>query len=666
METAASVQSAQADSPKHDDASEKALIKKWHERVTKAKAHWKDDFERMRSNMKFAAGLQWNEQAEIDTDQYVANITLKAVNQKVSSLYARNPKAVYQRRKRMDYSLWDGKLETLQQMFMRVQANPMDMEAISVLLDHEQGKTWQELVDKIGQTMETTYEWQIDQQSPSFKEQMKQLVRRVVITGVGYVRLSFARSYEQGLSSTETDSTVADRAKRAKHILERLEKGEIQESSPEMETFRQLASSIGSSIDDGDTGNVNERLVFDFPLSTSIIPDTNVRNLKDFVGARWIAQEFILPIQEVKEFFEVTDLKDYKQYNDSGALREGGESASDSRGCVWCIYDRATKTQFYLLDGYDQYLSPPESVKPNVSAFFPIFALTFNDIETEPNRKIPVYPPSDVQLMKSAQKEWNRSREALRAHRRYAGPKHMTRKGWLSTNDKAKLENPTTGAVIELEGAAPDSDINKLLAPFAHAPIDPAVYNTGPQAEDIMYTLGAQESNLGPVSKGTATGATIAEQSRMTITSSNVDDLDDLLSKLARAGGETMLREMSPETIQRIAGRGAAWPDPHQREDFVNEIYMEIQAASSGRPNKALEIANFERLGPLLLQAGANPQFIVRESIKRLDDRIDPEDAFPLIPPMAGNTLPKPAGGEPQAGQPQNGGRPTMPMPNGN
>ena len=81
------------------------------------------------------------------------------------------------------------------------------------------------------------------------------------------------------------------------------------------------------------------------------------------------------------------------------------------------------------------------------------------------------------------------------------------------------------------------------------------------------------------------------------------------------------------------------------RADFVNELELETVAASSGRPNKAVEIANWQQLAPLIIQAAqamaANPALgktmmaVVRESVERLDDRLEPEDFYPTPGPVA-------------------------------
>jgi hypothetical protein len=109
--------------------------------------------------------------------------------------------------------------------------------------------------------------------------------------------------------------------------------------------------------------------------------------------------------------------------------------------------------------------------------------------------------------------------------------------------------------------------------------------------------------------------------------------LNDLLSALAKAGGEIILREMGEDTVKKIAGPGAVWVGVDQAR-AIDSIYIDIVANSNGRPNKALDTANFQLIAPTLMAAGANPQFIVREAIKRLDDQMEPDEAFPLMAPQ--------------------------------
>ena len=638
-----------------DDEAEEKNVKRWSNRIRDAKKRADVHFQRMRKNMEFVFGIQRVGQQSLDEDEYVVNLTNKAVNLKVSTLYAHDPKAIYRRRKRLEYAVWDEKMESLGAAVQRATATelhglPPDGESNAIVADYEQGKQLKEMIDRVGKTLEIIYQYNIDSQEPDFKMQMKQLVRRVVICGAGFVGLAYERTYETTLDSTTAHSSVIDRVRRMQALADKFDSGDKDKTSADAEQLRMLASSVvGSAQKPGaDKEGMVERLVFDFIPATSLIVDPACRCLKGFVGAHWITQEMILPVDYVNAFFELngeteisTSSSGAKSYSASGEetnIETGkDEGEHKKRVALWHVFDLDTKSQFWLVDGHKRYVQKPDAVEPQVRGFFPVAALTFNDCEVVEGTKASVYPPSDVDLMKHAQKEWNRTREGLREHRKAKAPKWLTPKGVLTEDDLTKIQTGEPCEVIQMESITKADDILKILIPFPHEPIDPAAYDTKPLADDMMFAVGTQEANLGPAKPNvTATVGSIAEHSRMSLSASNVDDLDDFLSSLARMGGEMILREMSIQTAKEVAGNGAVLPQTDEsRRYFLNSIFLEIVAASSGRPNKAMELQNAQTLGPLLMQAGANPMFLVRELIKRLDDRLDPEEAFPLVPQSA-------------------------------
>jgi hypothetical protein len=192
-----------------------------------------------------------------------------------------------------------------------------------------------------------------------------------------------------------------------------------------------------------------------------------------------------------------------------------------------------------------------------------------------------------------------------------------------------KLTNREANAVIEFNALQPQQDVKQLLQPYAGPGIDPNLYEVNPVYEDILRTTGIQEANLGGTSNTTATQAQIAEGSRMTSMGSNIDDLNDLLTQLARNGGQILMREMSQDRVKKIVGQGAVWPAEPVAQDIANEILLEIEAGSMGRPNQAQEIANAQRLMPLLIQLpGIDPEFLAKDTLRRLDDRLDLTEAF--------------------------------------
>src|SRR5213078_206511 len=164
-----------------------------------------------------------------------------------------------------------------------------------------------------------------------------------------------------------------------------------------------------------------ERLVFDFPPSTSVIVDPRCRAVRGFIGAQWVAQEYFKPVSDINEFFELkispTDT-DIVKYSPSGEQSMLEVNQEDPLVHLYEVFDHRTKSTFFLVEGYKDYVQKPQPVYPETTSFWPLFALTFNDIETEPGARSTIFPPSDVQLVKAAQKEWNRSRNSLRSHRR--------------------------------------------------------------------------------------------------------------------------------------------------------------------------------------------------------------------------------------------------------
>ncbi len=650
------------------DTATQSEIKLWLGRIKRAKQKFDPDFKRMRRNMEFATGLQWQSQVEMDDERYTNNSVLGMVNQKVATLYAKNPTVEAKKRMRLEFQLWDGKMESLtdamqqgQQVVMSGGELPPELGAL--FADYQTGKAKEKLLERVCETLKLNITYQMDSQRPEFKEQVKQAVRRVITCGVAYARPIFIREGERVQpNSTDSGSTVTDRLVRLKGIVTRLEEGKIDETNSELATLRSLALSLGASSQDYEPTRLDERVEFDFPPSTSIIPDSNCRTLKEWVSARWIAQEYNLPVDDVNAIFG-TDIQTgsgpgaASEFKEPQDLTKGAADYGDKQSdpyqkqlvSLYEVFDYHTKTRRFVCDGCDQYILEPEPVLP-VSGFWHHFALTFNDVEVEQGQKGSIYPPSDVQLLKSPQKAWNRTREALRDQRNANAPKYLVRKGLLTEADKNNLRNALPNSVIELEGIPPEMEPAKAVQVMQVAAIDPAVYDTRPLSEDMMRSAGMQDANVGPAQPNvTATVGTIAEQSRLTVSASNIDDLDGWLSRFLHCAGEFVLREMSEEVVKRAVGPGAVWPTV-TREDYLNEVYLTIKAASSGRPNKAISIANFQQMAPILLQAGANPIAVIEEGIKRLDDDLDVTKFFPIgIPAGLGGSAGQPSG--PQSAQ---------------
>lgn len=599
-------------------ASRKALVSEWQDKVLKAKAHWEDAHKRMKEDMNFFMGEQW---PHGNGDKYVANLVQRHVQQRVAALYAKNPKAVAKRRETLDFTLWDetpGSLEMAKVVSEQSinQTGQPDPRSAALLQDVMQGFERRKNIDKIAKTLEIVFHHTVEEQN--FKTQMKQAVRRVCVTGVGFLKLGFQRTMGRRPEDAEKITDVTEQIRMLRRLISDKQADKFDEQSARMEQLRLMLEEMMRKPD----SIVDEGLVFDFPQSQTIILDPRCRQLKGFVGADWIAQEFVLTVDEVKDIYGV-DLG--KSYVPQSVVRDGkAEKSSEPMARIWEIYCKRDGMKYVVADGYSDFLVAPACPEIKLKRFWPFFVLTFNEVENENE----IYPSSDVRLLTPVQREYNLARQRLREHRNANKPLYVTPQGALTEEDIKKLSDRQANEVIQIQAIQPGQSVEQILQPVKAIPIDPALYDTSFLIEDMFRIVGTQEANLGGTSSSTATEVSVAESSRMSSLGSNVDDLDEFLIEVSRASGAVLLAMMNPETAVKIAGPGAVWPTLSAQE-IADNLLLEIEAGSSGRPNRAAEIAAFERLAPTLLQIpGIDPTWFAKQAIKRLDDGMDLSDAI--------------------------------------
>jgi|TARA_R100000084_G_scaffold109278_1_gene75380 hypothetical protein len=641
------------------DGAKLALISKWHKQLRDAKNHHREAFQRIREDMDYALkgkSKEWN------NDKYVANIIQRHINQAVANLYAKNPRAVAKRRTRLEYRLWDGDqmslMQASQSAMMTAQAGVApDPNAMMLIEDVQAGQQQKDMMDKLAKTLEILFHYYLDEQQPNFKRQMKQVVRRAKVCGVAYLKLGLQRIMEKRPEYASQIADVANQIARIEAISADVADGEIQEDDAKVEELKIMMEELQAK----ELIVAREGVVFDFPRSTEIIVDPKCRHLNGFIGATWVCHEMAMTADEIKEVYEKDIGKNYTHYNpDNPDQRVYTEEKEDDRNLalVWEVWDKDTGTCFTVVDGYKDWLKEPATPDVMLERFWPFFTLTFNDIEDEEE----IYPISDVSILRPMQDEYNRSRQGLREHRLANRPKYAVARGRLEEEDKDILANHPANAILELNSMVAGETVDQLLQPMRGVPIDPALYETNSLFEDILRTVGTQEANLGGVSGATATETSIAENSRSASLASNVDDLDDMLSELARATGQLMLLELSQETVMKIVGPGAVWPE-FSRAEISEELFLEVRVGSSGRPNKAAELANLERAAPTILQIpGISPVWFAKQVLERLDETgLDIEEAIIEGMPsmiaqnqLAGN--PEPATGDAESDPAQQGG----------
>lgn len=677
------------------EAPESALaqVKKLQGIIKADKEFHRPAFEQMRRDM-FLARKGYDPKVYPGSTQYVAPIIPRLVTQKTAALYAKNPKATAKRKERMDFVVWDENPESLMMAFQVIQTAqqlvtqappqvdpvtgevipavggvPPEMEqalatAQETIADYQQGMARRKDIDKLSRTLELLYEDALREQKPvDFKTGMKKLVRRACTTGVGYVELDFQRDIGPRPEMTERLADARARIDHLRVLQERAAEGDIDFDDAEM---HELEASIVAFEQEPEVV-LREGLIIDFPASTKVIPDRLCKSLVGFVGARHLTIEYLFTCAEIREQFGVDIKNGYTPYSVSGKSEgtanvipddedEYGPKTQDDKKegliCVWKHFDKPSGLVYYMADGYKEWLRPPAPPNVFVEDFWPVYAITFNDVEDEDH----LFPPSDVTLVKDQQLEINRSRQGQREHRKAARPRWVGAKGFVGEEDVKTIAaaEPFTVSLIDKE---PNAKLAEMLEVVPVPGVDPNLYDTSPYINDMQMSVGMQEAQFGGTSKSTATESAIAANSTASSAGSNIDDLDAFLTVVARAAGQILLREMSEEQVKLKVGPGAFWP--HQSlADIAGEVYLEVQAGSTGKPNQGVEIENFNKMAPLIMQMpGLNKHEFLKEALRRLDDRMDLTNMFDQGAPsiVAQNAMTQ-AAPDPQAAPEAQGG----------
>ena len=497
--------------------------------------------------------------------------------------------------------------------------------AVEMLQDIQEGTQRIQMNRRIGETLVMLINYYMEEGGPGFKLQMKQMVRRARTTCVGYVKLAFQR--EMDLSQRQ-QTEVADLAERLATIG-RMEAdiadGEVDPNDAIAEELRLAIAAIKSEPET----IVREGILFNFPLSTRLIPSITTEKLMGWVGAEWIAEEIMLTPERVKEVYGV-DLGDkFTAYKTAiGAPQSAADRKTSDKqnglALIWELYDKRTGLRYVIAEGYPDFLQEPGSPDVFIEQFFPYFAVTFNDMECEGV----LFPNSDVELLRHGQMEYNRMKEALRQHRIANRPLYMAPNGAFEEEEEKSLSNYAAHDVIKINALDKGQKSSDMLMPVQKVGVDPNLYETGTTFEDMQRVSGNQEAVIGGTGNSTATESSIAEGARQGGMGLDVDDLDDMLTALMRAAGQLALTELDANTVIDICGPGAVWPQL-TRAEVMKELNLAIKAGSSGRPNQAREAANFERLAPTLLQLpGISPRWFAERAIRIVDDDISLDDAI--------------------------------------
>ena len=235
----------------------------------------------MKADQDFAAGYQWSKEEK--DDRYVANLTLRIITQRVAFFYAKNPKFIAYRRKRILNTVWDGDQATLVSLQQAAgeMAQQVPMGGDRPDADGAAGPGSGH-ADPAGrgpgqaggadprqdrQDARTICSARTSTATPQdFKQMMKMTVRRACTTGVGYVKLGFERVMQKRPEIEAAHRRHLQPARRPwSGSRADIHDDETDENGPEAEQLRLLMKDLGKQAD----VVVREGLTFDYPQSST-------------------------------------------------------------------------------------------------------------------------------------------------------------------------------------------------------------------------------------------------------------------------------------------------------------------------------------------------------------------------------------------------------------
>lgn len=532
------------------------------------------------------------------------------------------------------------------------------------------------------------------------KRVMKRVLRSSLSVGPGWFK---SYVYEEAGKNPKLDKELKD----ARDNLERIQKlqDDLTGMQPEQEqalTEEELKLQI-AGMEKRIELMVKRGLCIDFIRAEDIQISLDVPTLQDYRDADWISHDLYIEQDSAKARFpRLTDADlqratEYTQRDSAKqtapidgfmspelAIPEGTYvKAADNQGQgsgvtggkdsnvkfvkvveFWDHRDMNIKT---FMDGVDRWAVDPFPPEHASSRFYPFFQLALFVVDGLR------HPQSIIDRTWKLQDEYSSRRSSGRKTRERSIPGTIFNSAELDPEEVKKLEKSTEQEYVGIRSTTPGVDINKIVGPKPIPNIDPAIFDTKDILYDMNVVTGVQEAQAsGTSDANTATEADIQQSGFASRTGADRDTEEDLLTEFAQYTLEIMVQGVPTRDIQRMAGPYAFWPEGMDVEDILTLVEIEVTAGTTGKPRANADKETWATLLPIILELvpqirmaeaagdiGMAETFtnILRETLKRLDDRMTLESILSAVPPLP--MLPgMPPGGPATSAPPADGGAP--------
>lgn len=597
------------------------LAKTWNKRITSARKHWEKFHKRVRHNRKTVAGINW-EAAPDSKDFYKlrANLIHGTITAVLPGIYARNPE---------------------------ISATPLYKNDNLKLLCS---------------TLETVTNRCLER--AKLKDRAKATVRSALTSSFGIVKVMYQRDLQK---DPHIESRINDTQDNIAAIERLILEIDDPEQRADQESKKAELEQMMKALEEQVEVVAAEGLVIDRVLTDNLLIDPSVCEFWDYRDSDWIAQIIPMKKSEAEATYKVR-LDKAKAYESNEQksktdkrIASGAQSLDeDKQIAIIEIWDKRVNRLYTMAEGCDFWLREPFSPPKVGERWYPYFLLPFQVVDGQ------FVGPSLVDLTEKLQDEHNESRDRFNKHRDLAIP------GWVAAGDTSEkaLKNfaksvSVSGfgeiAIVDTEG----KPLAQVIQPRQHPQIDPAVYDTSAVRYDWEQVTGLQDAARSSVVKPkTATEASIMQQSLSGRVSEFRDQVEDWLQELSQYAAQVLLQELSTAQVERIMGPHQSelqtingisievpkktfdWPEL-SRDQVFEMVEMRIRAGTTGAPDKMEQQESWTKIMPLiegliLKIMGAQAQgqdveplrSLMRETIKRFDERLDVEQFMPKPPAM--------------------------------
>lgn len=583
---------------------DKALAADWHKRIKTAVARHDEAFKGFEKNRILLRGRDPKNPKDV-SKQIHANLYFSNLASMRPQVYAKDPEFAVRPKK----SVPEGRLEVFKAFG----------ETAEILLH-------QELV-----------------KGTNLKAKAKRSLTSTFTTAVGWWKLAWQEPEKPGV---EIQNPIKD----SQDNLERVELAQQDVADPKPGVNPELAQAQLAQATQGLQSQAEVKVArgptLDFCLSEDIIVlDESVREIADYKRARAIAHRIWMTRDQYRQAMGYECDKGTSFVERAGTMSDAGGPSLDKKAAllqVFEIWDQDTNRVFTVCSGEEGFCKEPFTPDWTGRRWYPFFLLAFNEVDGF------FYPPSDVELIKPLVEEYNENRNDQVQDRRGARPIVVIRKGGsLTPDDVERIKNRGGDEVIMVEGVGGQPLSNDIWM-GSMSKLDPTAYDTSPARADIEQILGGGDASRGTVMKAkTATEAEILARGLRSRSAERTDIMEDLLTEAGTYCLEMMLRKLTPEDVQRIAGESAVWPQMTADEVFES-VSVEVQGGSTGKPDQLQEQDRWTKLLPVIQEAmgkvaelravpGGAQQAdaiitLVKETLRRFEERLDIEALMPKAP----------------------------------